>query len=715
MSTINKTPSQSYNHLVALDISAISSQKFLYASAVPDTTSACNCAVGSTLKSPLDFTIYSASGLLALTVTDPEAGSGWINDNAGEIGAPCVGSVQPGRWNSYPTFPIFSNRYRFCVDQGDPAKFDFAYPYGHDEVAVVNAQDMSFYNSHLKMYDMYFTVALVTRAKRNVQQVLVEFTVSDFSSSNVIPAQMIQTFGNGEFAYYFMTWRYGYLGFSGVPETQIRAFAVEKSGKRVADPNNDYWLIDHATQKAPLHLLSQTAYLDSARKVHITGSVRNLGFSQRYDFNKGTIKLNYTYDDWKTSKRTNLIVDLPSKTWSYDFVVGSLDGNILDRFKSVIEYYASNGNTYTLPGVSSGLQPRLHISNDDGQVDAGVPLDGEYRLEYNVDTIITLPLGNAVVTVDGNPADPYIIDLKTKDYAVGKNHTIQLVQEIFGAGSITLTRGFTVVDGIRGRTDRNFKPARGFLKDVDVLDGWLLGMFTGAIAVYDFNGGSDIKYTINRPDGVISFALVRADPSTKRIYAMDSDTNLHRWNESFALDPNWSIPAYTATDFLVVNETMWLLFGTTVQVLETLTGTEILTINLPKGLTASAITHDTATKKIYIVAQPTDGQTRQNIGSLIPTTLLVASSADPAATPATFTLEYPFSKVVRDAAIVPGKGQIILSYDNGFFVYPLAPPFSVVKRWTDIYNLYGSIMVRPGGDGFSAYSMSYLTVYDFLM
>ncbi|KAI9327321.1 hypothetical protein DFJ73DRAFT_905679 [Zopfochytrium polystomum] len=697
---------------LAVKTDDISSEPFLYVGIIPDTTPDCACGIGTDLTTNLDLTIYSSWGVLALTIPDPLPGEGWYNDEEGEIAGPCLFDV--GRWNGYPTFAVFSNKHKLCIDQIDPAKFAFNYPYGHDEVAIVHTSTLAFPNVNLQLFDLYFNVILVTRAKRNVADVRVEFTRTDFNHSNEVSATFVKTFNDGEFGYYTMTWRYGYLGLDDAPETILRAYAIEKSGTRKADPNNDYWLQAHATQTNPLLLLTQGAYLDTLNQIHTTGMVRNLGFSQRYDFNKGTVKLNYTTSNWAKSKRVDLQLNYSNKTWTYDIILGKLDGPLMDSFASQIEYYASNGRTYTLPGVSGSLKPTVSFDGDDNELADGLPLDGHYLILQQFNTILPLSFAFPSVSIDGvQQASDLFIAIDSKDYAPGRNHTISITQVISNGGQITLNTNFTVSHDISGGDIRSLDSGGlGNKNSISLLGTKLAVAYDSAVAVYDYNGGSDIKATLPNPAGFSGqWVAVRADSVGQRFFALDSNFNIYRWNASLALDAGFVGYGSGSSDFAVLGNTTWFLNGNAVIVVYA-NGTVIDALTLPGA--PEFITYDPADPtKIYILAQPTDAADLAENGQLIPTTVYTYDI--PSARLTSQALDFPVSKQVRGFATL-GADRFVVAVYNAFFVYNRKDTSKYAARWVDVYKGFASVVSAPApAKGFSALGVSFNAVVDFAL
>ncbi|KAI9315436.1 hypothetical protein DFJ73DRAFT_930913 [Zopfochytrium polystomum] len=699
---------------------------FLFAGVIPDTTQDCACGIGTDLTTNLDLTIYSSFGVIALTITNPNPGTGWSNDEAGEIAFPCLFDI--GRWNGYPTFMVFSNKLKMCVDQTDPAKLTFNYPYGHDEVSLVHTSTLALPNGNRRQFDLYFNVILVTRAKRNIADVRVEFTRTDFNHSNEVSATFVQTFNDGEFGYYTMTWRYGFLGLNDAPETILRAFAIEKSGVRKADPNNNYWLQAHATQTKPLLLLTQGAFLDSLNQIHTTGMVRNFGFSQRYDFNKGTIKLNYTTSNWAKSKRTDLQLNYANKTWTYDIILGKLDAPLMDSFTSQIvkitltstntnpqEYYASNGKTYTLPGVSGNLKPTVTFLGDDNELTTGAPLDGHYLILSQFNTILPVSFAFPQVTIDGveQPRDVFIA-IDTKNYAPGKNHTISITTDIRNGGQISIDTHFTVVNDIKGGDPRDLDVA-GLGKKIDIalLGSKLAVAYESAVAVYDYNGGSDIKAKLPNPNGFSGrWTAVRADAVGQRFFAMDSNNNIYRWNASLALDTSFVGFGAGSSDFAVAGNLTWFLNGNSLMAHDA-NGTVTTVLTLPGAPRFLAYDPSGPADVLLILAQPANAGALEDAGQLIPT---VAYTYDTHSTRLTSqTLDFPVSRQARGFAALGGD-RFVVALNNALFVYKRADSAKYAARWGDVFRGFATVVPAPApAKGFSALSESWDGVFDFVM
>ncbi|KAJ1560123.1 Vacuolar protease A, partial [Cladochytrium tenue] len=689
----------------SLDVSDITgSDTPLFFGLVPDQLPSCICNIyGYDNFDAFTVLTVTASNLLAVAVTDPDPGSGWINE-LGEINELCLYDAALTSANAaandfkYSVHQVFSNKDLLCISSPDPSNFSFPYPYGSEIVSVVDADTFRVPNTAVQSFETYYAIYLVVDTQAPVEAVLVEFTESDWSVYNTEAAKLLTTFDDGKQALYGLFWFYGYISADGsLPEVAVRGMVQLTNGTIIEDPNNDYWIVNHATETDPIYVVTDSAAtLASDNTIHIGGSVRTLGFDPVQDFANGTVKYNCSTDSWATSSAVDAVLDPTEKTWTYDFNAGSLsDADLPATISCTVDYHSSRG-LFTVAGIAGTLRPTAVYIGDDGQIDAGIPLDGHYLLLIEMASVLDLDINNgatAVVSIDGVPQDvPFYLTVDSGSLAEGP-HNISVTSLVSTGGSVTVVNDFTVSHTFANKTLlKSGKPA------------YIIGLNSTTLAVakstsvslFSEVSGLSLLATLTPPAVVTStnpLTAVHVDAVEDAFFALDSSSNFIKYNSTLELDEGFGeggilATNYSVVDFAVHNGSIYVMNADSL-LLVGHSGELLKNITFDGSYTLSALALDPDTSTLLVAVQ--------NVSDSSPRTLVTldAATAEVQSTVA-LQLDVP-SKLIRNLSPL-GSDRIVVSVYNAIYILDRVSG-ATLHRWLDVYVGYSQIVPAAAVSG----------------
>ncbi|KAJ1547127.1 Vacuolar protease A, partial [Cladochytrium tenue] len=605
----------------SLDVSDITgSETPLFFGLVPDMLPSCTCNIyGYDNFDALTVLTVAASELLAVAVTDPDPGSGWIND-LGEINEMCLYDAALTSANAaandfkYSVHQVFSNRDLLCISSPDPSNFSFPYPYGSEIVSVVDADTFRVPNPEVQSFETYYAIYLVVDTQAPVE----------------------------------------------------------------------------ATETDPIYVVADSAAtLASDNTIHIGGSVRTLGFDPVQDFANGTVKYNCSTDSWATSSAVDAVLDPTEKTWTYDFNAGSLsDADLPATISCTVDYHSSRG-LFTVAGIAGTLRPTAVYIGDDGQIDAGIPLDGHYLLLIEMASVLDLDINNgatAVVSIDGVPQDvPFYLTVDSGSLAEGP-HNISVTSLVSTGGSVTVVNDFTVSHTFANKTLlKSGKPA------------YITGLNTTTLAVakstsvslFSEVSGLSLLATLTPPAVVTStnpLTAVHVDAVEDAFYALDSSSNFIKYNSTLELDEGFGeggilATNYSVVDFAVHNGSIYVMNADSLLLIGH-SGELLKNITFDGSYTLSALALDPDTSTLLVAVQ--------NVSDSSPRTLVTLDAATgEVQSIVALQLDVP-SKLIRNLSPL-GSDRIILSVYNAIYILDRASG-ATLHRWLDVYVGYSQIV-----------------------
>ncbi|KAJ3104761.1 hypothetical protein HK100_004004 [Physocladia obscura] len=533
--------------------------------------SGCICAPNTELT---DFQVltYISSGELALTVTDPYGQSGWFSSDFGGIQGPCNGGFAglldgfglPGVVDGLDVMTIYSNKLRGCFAGNDLTQHAFFYNYGQRSVELVETDVFQKFDYTVALYDSVYTVYAVLRADFSTTRVGLQISEDDFVTVSDQTMDFITNFGpKNEFQLYALTWHYGYT-YNTVPYADLlpqHYFNVyaENSGGRTYDLNNPYFIINHGNSSSPIfEITSQRyGYIDDANDLRFVGVARTLPFDSTVDFNPGTLKLNVSFDDWKTSQAFDCKL-LSADSWRFNVSFGGYtDPKLPETVSAKLDYYSSVG-FFELAVISdSVLKPKVSV--DIPEFNQNQALDGYYRILAGVSSFVTTNFNSRKSLIDGVPAtiwyDLYT-EINTTSLSVGVEHSLEISQQIEGFNEyISASINFTVTNAVTS-TVNDFAAGNGSTCAGVLVGDFIYLSYGSTISKYEVSGNGSILKTIpsNLPQNIIKLDK----NGNNSVYALDAAFNFARWNSEI-LD--------TTFGFNVLNSVSFTLFGDRVVIL----------------------------------------------------------------------------------------------------------------------------------------------------
>ncbi|KAJ3217000.1 hypothetical protein HDU67_008645 [Dinochytrium kinnereticum] len=288
-----------------------------------------------------------------------------------------------------------------AVISGVFAAESFEFPYGASDVSVVNTShtEVLVWGDAAGNYQYRYSINILLAVKNKSSQkdVGVRFTNDSWTTYSEALATFTKPLDNGYELWTIPIERGIFSPSQGNREYEVAAFVSYNKEPRAWDPQNNYYIYQKATPKAPVALVGDIVSYDRVvRQIVLKGSVRTYSPNRAADYNIGGVVIRWTVNNWKTFEDFHAFPITGNDTWNYKIPVAIADPNLPNTVDYAIQYKTSagpvwinnNGRNY-----SKKLRPTVSINYDSTSIKNVI--SGDANTVFYFSTDLTLGLGSA--------------------------------------------------------------------------------------------------------------------------------------------------------------------------------------------------------------------------------------------------------------------------------------------------------------------------------